>query len=353
MLRLRLVLLSAALALSFAPPVAEAAEGLEPAIEAWLADDDETALPLLAERAKAGDRDARILLARIESETPPGGASAFYTGLGRRDRIGLLRAPGGLSGRSWLQTLEDDPLAEAFLAAKLPDATTEVAETLIANGADAAGSFLIWEILNRGRWDLIGTLPQQGPMAETLDYLAWIRGYLIENRRLNSEDWTLFFRSEPEGRALGVMAVAKLSNLLGRGQRFTPFLLDVAAGLRANIVPLAERNQLTVFGNRLRQDAERDPVLQPLAAICAAHCSGAMPACMVQAMTAVGGYEGLYVQRTPYAAAIPVARYAGSERARATLMRRIAAFSETTAYGTAVDLPDCLARPVDAIKSAG
>jgi len=71
------------------------------ALALWLADDDETALPELAALAAEGNRAAQVLLARIDAT--PWFQGPWLVGLPRKERNTLLRAPGGLSGRSWMQ----------------------------------------------------------------------------------------------------------------------------------------------------------------------------------------------------------------------------------------------------------
>src|SRR5690606_14136001 len=79
------------------------------ALAAWLADDEPAALPELAALAARDNRAAQILLALIDRV-------AVYQGpwLLRRERatrLALTRAPGGLSGRSWMaEAAADTPL---------------------------------------------------------------------------------------------------------------------------------------------------------------------------------------------------------------------------------------------------
>lgn len=80
------------------------ADRLEAAVAAWLDNDDEIALPELASLAKAGNRDARILLGQIASRQH----GSWLRSLNRGKRNELLRAPGGLSGKSWLEVLADE-----------------------------------------------------------------------------------------------------------------------------------------------------------------------------------------------------------------------------------------------------
>jgi hypothetical protein len=84
------------------------------ALELWLDDDEETALPELAALARRGNRAAQILLALID--VTPRVQGPWLAALPREERIALMRMPGGLSGRSWMQAAaEDVPLARLWL----------------------------------------------------------------------------------------------------------------------------------------------------------------------------------------------------------------------------------------------
>jgi hypothetical protein len=85
------------------------------AFEVWLADYDEAALPALAALARDGNRAAQVLLALSDVITPLQGP--WLAGLPRAERIALMRQPGGLSGRSWMEAAAvDTPLAAAWLS---------------------------------------------------------------------------------------------------------------------------------------------------------------------------------------------------------------------------------------------
>lgn len=338
--------LAAALLLLPSGATSEGSHPLGQAIDMWLADDDATALPALSAAAQAGDPEAMALLSRSEAVTPPGGETEFYRNLSRQDRAALLRGPGGISGTSWMRMMarRGNPVAGAFLEAKLHTAGAEVVLALHAAGERAAAYYLVWEILNRGRWDRIEGLGAEGGVLDGLDYLAWVRDYLGRARGLRTDDWQIWDRTAAAGRAGGLMLLSDLTNLLGPDQRLTDFLRDVAAAYRGNPGPLASRGQLDEFAARLEADAEGDPNLAALHGLCAGLCPGETGACMLAGMTAIGGYEGLIRQFTPYEALIPQERYRDSERARGTLMRRIRTFSQPRYEPRSLDHSACLAR---------
>lgn len=330
-------------------PARAADQPLQRAIEAWLADDDATALPLLSKAAKAGDPEARALLARSEAVTPPGGSSAFYKSLSRAGRAELLRAPGGLSGTNWMRVLarKGNPIAIALLAAKLYSADADVVTVLYQAGEHAAAYYLVWEILNRGRWDRIQHLPPDSGIFDLLDYLAWVRAYLPRARALRSDNWAIWDRTPAEGRAGGLMLLSDLTNLLDRDQKLTDFLRDVAAAYRGNLGPLEGRRQLDAFASRLEADAAEDPNLSTLHRLCSDLCPSEVGQCMLAGMTVIGGYEGLIRQHTPYEGLIPEARFRESKRARNTLLRRITTFGAPRYNHEALERSACLAHAVE------
>ena len=120
--------LSLVLGLASSGP-ALAQDTIEQAIGYWLANDDAAAFPALSALAEGGDERAMLFLGAIE---PRSLDSAYLAGLDRQTRNRLLRAPGGLSGKSWLGHITSDTaLASALLAARdgdpMPTARTRSA----------------------------------------------------------------------------------------------------------------------------------------------------------------------------------------------------------------------------------
>lgn len=121
MISIKAIFVSAALclypimALSEAPSLqGEDEANFKEAVQAWLNGEDLPALQSLSDQAQQGNTAAQILLASIASR------SSFHahvtSGMARKDRIALLRKPGGLSGKSWLTEAQNsEPLALALL----------------------------------------------------------------------------------------------------------------------------------------------------------------------------------------------------------------------------------------------
>jgi hypothetical protein len=141
------------------------------ALASWLADDDEAALPELAALAARDNRAAQVLLAQIDATPPLQGP--WLARLTRRQRIALLRAPGGLSGRSWMQAAAaDTPLARLWLVQHSPAATTETALAFAASGEHRAARNILWS-LSRGNYRGFAALADDPDYPPDMRYLIW------------------------------------------------------------------------------------------------------------------------------------------------------------------------------------
>lgn len=118
------------LLLPCAPRAAEIAGADDPrfaaAFDLWLADDDSAALPALSALAGEGNRAAQVVLALTDAFPPLQGP--WLARLPRAERIALMRQPGGLSGRTWMEAAAvDTPLAAAWLSLWRDPARDEIA----------------------------------------------------------------------------------------------------------------------------------------------------------------------------------------------------------------------------------
>ncbi|QIK39487.1 hypothetical protein [Pontivivens nitratireducens] len=86
-----------------------AAQSFDTALADWLDGQDLPALQIIADAAAQGDHEARLFLGTVEHIAELHGPA--IAALDRAERIALFRAPGGLSGTSWLDGLTGD-LAE-------------------------------------------------------------------------------------------------------------------------------------------------------------------------------------------------------------------------------------------------
>ena len=172
-----------AMALAASPALADE---FDLARDAWLAGEDMAALEALAALAAEGDADAQLLLGRIA------GAAQYWppevAALPRRARNALLRAPGGLSGRSWIAVAAEagDPLAAAFDAAGRPDAVGAALLDLLDAGETEAVASLWPGYVSGGDWEGALAVAQHPAAPEALSrwtepLRAGLRGEVVRD----------------------------------------------------------------------------------------------------------------------------------------------------------------------------
>jgi hypothetical protein len=137
----------------------------------WLEDDDETALPELAALAGEGNRAAQVMLAKID--IMPEIQGPWLAGLPRKERNALLRAPGGLSGRSWMQAAaEDTPLAKLWLDQPTPAASPEMALAFAAMGEHRSARNVL-RALSRANYHGFAAFADDPNYPPEMRYLIW------------------------------------------------------------------------------------------------------------------------------------------------------------------------------------
>jgi len=250
------------------------------ALELWLADDEAEALPALAALAGEGNRAAQVLLALIEATPPLQGP--WLVRLTRDERIRLMRAPGGLSGRSWMRAAaEDTTLARLWVEGQDPASTVEAAMGLAAMGEKRAARVTLQAVAAR---------QTRGFAAVAAD-----PGYPPDLRHLVWREWA----AEPGGRARVEAEIAAL---------------------------MPGDPQIGHFVDRPVTAAERDawlaaaPLAMPLRATCAI-CPDSVAACLRAAFTLVGGHAQLADFGTPSETLIPPDVWNASRRGRLALLR--------------------------------
>ncbi len=124
-------------ALMLCAPIAVAA-AFDDALDDWLADNDYRALPALAKLARGGDTNAQLLLGVIATRPH----SPFVANLHRTERRDILRAPGGLSGKSWLHVASDlgNARARALIGVQAPPFQASAIAALVQLGEDGAAA---------------------------------------------------------------------------------------------------------------------------------------------------------------------------------------------------------------------
>jgi hypothetical protein len=122
------------------------------ALDQWKAGEDAPALVKMAELANEGVPAAQVFLGQIYQQT---WLHAHVTGgLPRKQRINLMRAPGGLSGKSWLSVAaEQTPLAQLLLDSGMPAKDISVGWALADAGETGLALTHISRVVNTtGDW---------------------------------------------------------------------------------------------------------------------------------------------------------------------------------------------------------
>jgi hypothetical protein len=250
------------------------------ALALWLGDDEAEALPALAALAAEDNRAAQVLLALIDANPPVQGP--WLVRRPRAERLALLRAPGGLSGRSWMdEAAVDTALARLWVERRSTATTPATALAFAAMGEERAARETLQAIAARQRrgFAAVADDPRYPP---DLRHLVW-------------REWA----EEPGG----------------------------GARIEAEIAALMPGDpQIGRFAPRPVTGEERDawlaaaPLAAPLRATCAV-CPRSLAACLRGAWTLIGDHTLLAEFGTPSETLIPPEVWHASRRGRLALLR--------------------------------
>ena len=257
-------------------------DGFRVAVAQWLDGDEAAALTALSQKAQAGNTAARILLALIDKT--PALQGPWLTHLGRADRLALLRAPGGMSGRSWMHAAsEDSPLAELWLQLWDVRASMELPVAFAAAGEPRAAREALVALAVRERRGFAGLADWEG-YPSSLRHLVW-------------REW----KGDPDRAEDRTAEIAALDPGDPQRQR---------VGLPLSEAALAEW-LLTA------------PEAAAVAAFCTARCPGTVESCVLAAEDGLGSHRVLMVFGSPSERLIPAEVFHASPRGQAALLRRI------------------------------
>lgn len=120
------------------------------AVAVWLEDDEETAIRKLSEMATRGHAASQILLAIIDKA--PELQGPWLSMLPATERHALMRAPGGISGQSWMrEAARTEPLAELWVLLWDVDAPLGLGVEFMRHGEDRAAREAILALFARQR----------------------------------------------------------------------------------------------------------------------------------------------------------------------------------------------------------
>lgn len=131
---------------------------LAQALDQWLEAEEEPALRALAALAAEGNTAAQVFLGVVDAT--PAFHGDYLSRLPRAKRLALMRAPGGLSGTSWMrQAAQSDPVARGWLTLWSGEATVQVVLDLSALGEGRAARMAARQLFlreKRGFGDVAG-----------------------------------------------------------------------------------------------------------------------------------------------------------------------------------------------------
>ena len=307
----------------------------EEAVELWLAGDDENSLNQLANLARNGHPEARLLLARIE--TTDKAPSPFRRSLSKKDARALFRnmEEDALFGQSWLRTeaQHGDPLAALLLQANFSFPNVELIEAL-----QKAGEFQATDRPLR-------VLALDGTDKDKLKALK--RGMVLDELL----PFFTHLSSDPEPQGDGLAALRFITG--------NPKILadDDAIGM-AGVLALGYG-----YGDLSPENAWRKPVeswvmqaaaTKPIADFCSSTCPDKAQAasCGFALLALSGGYFEVIRIDSPIENIIPQKDFLASPRARLMTLRRAALRSRDSNLARPAEEPQltalsqCAATPI-------
>jgi uncharacterized protein YfiM (DUF2279 family) len=323
---------------------------LQAAIELWLQDNDADSLAQFAALASAGNKAARLLLARIEATDQA--ASDFVNSLSRKQRMELFRSDSGagLFRPSWLKTekLAGNKVAAVLLESSNTSVNVPAIRELYQIGEQQAAYDLIREVAGVGspqdREELASLL---APGAELMPYLRALNnpvsGFTPGHAALQT--------------IIGGAKAAQSGIIFPGPEDDTTAAVDFVEFGYQNGVEASRFDALNSYYAELAKWIDTAAATAPIATLCRRVCTGeAVKSCVVTAFGLAGGYYKVIKFDSPLEALIEQSRYVTSDRAVGMLLRRISFVK--TAAGTPMiadaDLGErtaCLAKTVAEIRA--
>lgn len=313
--------------------VAQAQASLTRATDQWLQGEDEQSLNALADLARKGNADARLLLGRIE--TMDLGPSPYRMSLTKLETRALFRdiSGHGLFGRTWIsvEAALDNELARIFQRAAQPVPRLGLIERLNRLGEHQAADHPTRILAHYGDAEMRKKLrAAEFLMTDLIPYLDYLSG-------------------APEPRVDGLSALRYIvSNPNENISASDPDTFEMA-GLLSLGFGSGNHNAK----NRWRPAVENwllsTPSTQPIADLCRDNCSDEAGHCAVAFLALSGGYYQVIRVDSPLEKLIPQDVFLASPRARLMALRRAAlARSETNMtwladHGEIAEISECAA----------
>ncbi|MEX0368597.1 MAG: hypothetical protein AB3N22_21245 [Ruegeria sp.] len=290
-----------------APTLARANEDLEQAVDLWLQGNDQQSLLMLADLARSGNADARLLLARIETNDL--GPSPYRVSLPSAEARALFRhvPKGTVFGRTWLfmEAAVENELAQALMQAVRPEPDPNLIVELNRLGERQATDYPTRIIA------LYGSQEMKEALRQSPDLVPELRPYL---------DYLI---GPPEPRGDGIAALRHIT----AGQE--PVSADDPETLgMAGILALGYGYGDISASNRWRSAVEgwllSAQATQPIADLCTSQCGSEAPSCAFAFLALLGGYYEVIRVDSPLEKLVPQERFLNSPRARLMVLRKAA-----------------------------
>jgi hypothetical protein len=259
----------------------QAAPEFQAAVSAWLDDAEDQALPGLARLAGEGNPAAQMLLALIDKS--PALQGPWLAHLPRRERVETMRAPGGMSGRSWMRAAAAQvPLAGLWLELWTVDARMALVIDFAREDERRAARETVTTLAARERSGF-SDIATDADFPPAMRYQVWM-------------EWRREADMQP--------AIDSELALLAPG--------DPQRALMGEAVSEADLADWLLTA----------PAAGPVARLCNSRCGSAPADCALAAFAALGSYQTLVTFGTPSERLIPAETFDNSPRGQAALLRR-------------------------------
>ena len=315
------------LVMSVGSPNAQDAD-INVAVEAWLNDDDETAIPMLSKLANSGDESAMLLLGQIARR--PGELSPFLHSLGRKKRASLWRAKKGLFGETWLKRVKaNKKLADALLS--IDDADNRSAGVLNLIELHEYGQAIrsLKRVVEFPEYKLFLPAIEGIKFTPQTSFIEWVANTFIGGpsylKRNSLHEILLVVEGVRRSKAGELRGFWQLANFSMPWMDLSEYEEEIEL---AHAV--LKGNGIDAMGDNAAILRRGMPELEPIRRVCAEVCSGEVDACARTAYQLLGGFYGFLDLQSPLEKTISTNDYISSPRYKADIFRLMD--SESAAY---------------------
>ncbi len=321
------------------------------AVDQWLNDDDMRSLPALSKLANQGNKAARYLLAQIEQTTGFASETKFMKSLNRGNRLALLRAPGGLSGTSWLEVLQNknEELADILLNFNDPHFDFDDLNRLINSGESRLADYETFRILDYGRYYRLKELDLSGNLQKGEQYFLWFR--ILYDPNVTAEEKKTYLKAMHKDLAKsGIDSALFLSHVyrhLTPKTDFTDKIHKFGWILRGSAKFAFKtdgfpRDKLLEFSKWVQIQAKDSEQLTLPYITCKTFCPADAGMCITGSLVLSRGYREIARYRSPLENIISYEDYITSKRALNSFLRRMKWQVEIRNYKAPLKLSTCL-----------